>query len=349
MDQQQISQFINQSLATANNYIHTDRPNKAIELISVAQRVEPENPLVPELFRLIASKNGLCEEPDLTEHFGKIWGGENLDGCTIEVFCDQGMGDVINMLRYIDLMKMYWNCKVVLNCYAYYEELEFLINFCVIDQQKCVDQFVKHHVKCDYWTNIFSIPALLHGIKLDVYYPAHFDLIMQKPIPKQRQLITCDSMSSVYYYYQDKGGFREKVGVGVAWQSNQKNVLSAIKSIPLDVIRGLVSDQYELYSLDPVECPDFMKQIPIRNLYDTAAIITDMDYVVSVDTVSLHLAGAIDLCPSFGLIPDDCDPRWGTQEKTPWYPSMTLVRQEGDWAQAVSKVKEAIESLIQIK
>jgi len=325
------SKLINQSLAMTYNYINTGRQNKAIEMLGVVQKIDSANPLVSDFFRLIAAKNGLCSEPELADEFGILWGGENLDGASIEVFCDQGMGDTVNMLRYLHSMKQRWSCKIVLNCYAYYDQFKRLI-----EEIGYIDEFVKFHKKCDYHTNVFSLPTIMSGIKLPIYYPAHFALAMEKEIPDQPDLVAHDAIECSF----------EKPAIGVAWRSNPENVLSLMKTIPTDVIEQLDSDRYDLYSLDPNECPSFMKKLDIHDLYDTTAIIQNLKCIVSVDTVVLHLAGAVG-AKTFGLISDGCDPRWGTEgDTTVWYPTVKIMRQNGDWSKAILKTKEAIESLI---
>lgn len=326
------SKMINQSLAAAYNYINTGRPAEAVKMLTVVQTIVPDSPFVPEFFRLIASKSGLCDEPDFAEHFGSLWGGENLNGKTIEVFCDQGMGDTVNMLRYLNMMKNRWSCQVVLNCYAFFEQFERLFK-----DIHYIDRFVKYHEPCDYFTNIFSLPAILSGIELPIYYPAHFALVMEKGVPLQPPLET----PSIHWQSDNLPK------VGVAWKSNPDNIeLYEKKSISLEVIERLKSDHYHLYSLCPDECPEFMRKIELNNLYETTAAINGLDYIVSVDTVVLHLAGATG-SPTFALIPDGCDPRWGVEgESTIWYPSVKLIRQNRDWKNAVDKAKESIESLI---
>lgn len=337
------SKMISQSLAAAYNCINTGRPAEAVKMLTVVQNIEPDNPLVPEFFRLIAAKSGLCSQPEIAG-FGSFWGGENLNGKTIEVFCDQGMGDTVNMLRYLYLMKTRWSCKIILNCYAYFEQFERLFK-----DVSYIDKFVKYHEDCDYFTNIFSLPAILSGIELPIYYPAHFSLVIQKGVPPQPMLEAWPTFSAAWRGVEpdDREVYDPVPNVGVAWRSNPENLqLYQKKSIPVEIIERLKSDRYHLYSLCPDECPDFMKKLDLRDLYDTTAVIHGLDYIVSVDTVVLHLAGA-NGSPTFGLIPDDCDPRWGTEGDTNvWYPSVKLIRQDGDWSKSVDKAKEAIESLI---
>lgn len=319
------STLINQSLTTAYNYIQTGRSEKAIPLLGIAQKFS-KSPLVADLLSLSKGLSDAGLQKRLADEFGVVWCGENLDGKTIEVFCDQGMGDIIQMLRYIYMMKTRWpSCYVVLCCYAYYDAMAHLI--AEIDY---VDSFVPCHETCDYFVNFFSLPTILSDIKVPFQYPAHFKEVMKSPIPHQPTLIVKR---------------RRVKSVGVAWRSNPNNELAVIKTIPDEIIRGLASDRYELFSLDPSKCLDFMKPLVLANLHDTALQISALDCVVSVDTVVLHLAGAMK-ARTFGLIPDDCDPRWdGYGYGCEWYPSVTLIRQQGDWTKAVAEVKRCIEYL----
>lgn len=322
----QTSEFVNQALATVYNFLNTSRPNKAVQLLGVVTQINANAEFVSDFWDLIAWDWDHGRRPDdILYEFGYLWRGEDLNGKSIEVMCDQGMGDIINMLRYLKEMKNRWDCRIVLNCYAYHKELERLM--ADIDY---VDEFVKYHKQCDFHTNIFSIAAILTGVELEVYYPANFDLIMAKPIPPQPLIGG--------WPLEDDG----RTKIGVAWQSNRENVLSTIKSIDTEIIETLVSDHYELYSLNPAQCPPFMKATSLNDLLDTVKLMETLDAVVSVDTVVLHLAGAMGIT-TFGLIPTDADPRWEGGSPSVWYPSVTLVKQNGSWTNTVRKLKDQLE------
>lgn len=75
----------------------------------------------------------------------------------------------------------------------------------------------------------------------------------------------------------------------------------------------------------------------IRDWDDTAAIIAQLDLVITIDTAVAHLAGAMGK-PVWTLVHYSSDWRWGLSgESTPWYPSMRLFRQQrlGDWSLAL--------------
>jgi ADP-heptose:LPS heptosyltransferase len=81
-----------------------------------------------------------------------------------------------------------------------------------------------------------------------------------------------------------------------------------------------------------------------HGIMDTAAAMTCLDLVISVDSMPAHLAGALGK-PVWTLLPFAPDWRWMTvREDSPWYPRMRLFRQSrpGDWDGVVERVAEAL-------
>ena len=84
-----------------------------------------------------------------------------------------------------------------------------------------------------------------------------------------------------------------------------------------------------------------------EDLLDTAALILNLDLVITVDTVVAHLAGALNK-PVWLLNRHGSEWRWGVQgESTPWYPSMRVFRQSapGDWQAVLDAVAERLRQL----
>ena len=82
----------------------------------------------------------------------------------------------------------------------------------------------------------------------------------------------------------------------------------------------------------------------LHDLSDTAAAITQLDLVISVDTAVLHLAGALGK-PAWGVLPYAPDWRWMLdRDDTPWYPTLRLFRQTkpGDWTTVFDQVAGAL-------
>ena len=146
----------------------------------------------------------------------------------------------------------------------------------------------------------------------------------------------------------DDGGLR----IGLAWAGRPAHPQDAQRSMdcahltPLAAMEGV-----SLYSLqkDKTTHPiapelaaalteDFSRLL--ENFAETAAIVENLDLVITVDTALAHLAGALGK-PVWVLLPFAADWRWMRgRADTPWYPTMRLFRQEsaGDWAGVIARL-----------
>ena len=82
----------------------------------------------------------------------------------------------------------------------------------------------------------------------------------------------------------------------------------------------------------------------IRDWEDTAAVLANLDVLVSIDTAVAHLAGAMGK-PVLLLLHYSSDWRWGLRgDTTPWYPSMRLLRQDSmnDWDSVLGGLRESL-------
>jgi hypothetical protein len=85
----------------------------------------------------------------------------------------------------------------------------------------------------------------------------------------------------------------------------------------------------------------------VTDFADSAALMSELDLIISVDTAVAHLAGGLGL-PVWTLLPFVADWRWGLEpETTPWYPTMKLFRQPtlGDWPAVIRTVTEELSRL----
>lgn len=326
MDRATLQKFIDQILSVVYDYIHTNRSTKALELLFLVKKVDPDNQLAQKLFTSISSVT-FDLPTDFSSYFGTRWNGESLDDKTIEVICDQGIGDTIQMVRYFYQIKERWNCRIVLNCYAFYPELERLMaSFPLVE-------FTKFHTKCDYQTNLFYIPYILNHFLCD--YPILFRPLLETAIPLQPRL----EVDPILDWEKD-----ERLSVGLAWMTNTNNFLSKHKSIPVENLAILKDPSIRWVNLIPQNPQlDFVEIYPLTDFLATAKLIQSLDLIVSVDTAVLHLAGTLGK-RTFGLLHTEADPRWGNNELTPWYPSIQLFRQEiaGDWSSPLREVKERL-------
>jgi hypothetical protein len=150
------------------------------------------------------------------------------------------------------------------------------------------------------------------------------------------------------------------VRVGLVWAGNHENTADWRRSIPLASLRELAAipgvrlvsvqkpipdadrDVFTELGLDDltVDLPDFS---------ETAAVIANLDLIVSVDSAVAHLAGAMGV-PTWTLIYEPADWRWMTRrEDSPWYPTMRLFRQPraGEWGEPIGRLIGALRQYMQ--
>jgi hypothetical protein len=136
-------------------------------------------------------------------------------------------------------------------------------------------------------------------------------------------------------------GRAPQLKVGVVWAGNPRHKGDRQRSLAAqDVLPRLLSPGVQLYSLQkeprPDDAPvlaelgtDVIDLAPLLSDFaETAAAVTALDLVISVDTSVAHLAGALG-CPVWVLLPYALDWRWlRDRADTPWYPTMRLFRQD---------------------
>jgi len=262
-----------------------------------------------------------------------LWlGKERLEGKRILVWAEQGYGDTIQFCRYVPLVAAL-GAEVVLEVPAPLETLMGSLGGCAIVAQG-------HEVpQTDYQTPLLSLP-LAFRTKLDTI-PAPTRYLQPQP-------------SRVAAWADRLGAAGEMPRIGIACSGresfpdndNRSAALSHFAS--LRELGRLVLIQKELRGEDRaflersggIERPGG----PIGDFHDTAAIIENLDLVISTDTSVAHLAAALGK-PVWILLSWAPDWRWLLgRDDNPWYPSATLFRQErpGDWAGVIAKVEKAL-------
>ena len=143
--------------------------------------------------------------------------------------------------------------------------------------------------------------------------------------------------------------------IGLVWSGSPTHARDAERTVPLPFFKTLCDSLMDAHFYAPCvgKVVEEIKTsgVPMTDLSslihdfaDTAALLKQMDVLVTVDTSIAHLAGALGV-PTYVLLPACPDWRWGISgETTAWYPSMTLVRQTtwGDWQAPLVKVAQKI-------
>jgi hypothetical protein len=140
--------------------------------------------------------------------------------------------------------------------------------------------------------------------------------------------------------------------IGLAWSGNPLHPDDHHRSIPLAAFEPLFALDKSFYpmqkdirrkdeqafTLSGMERPDF------ENVSDIEVAFLGIDLIITVDTMTAHLAGA-EGRPTFLLLPYACDWRWGLEgDRTPWYPSVRIFRQGPDrkWEPVIQRIVEEL-------
>jgi hypothetical protein len=156
-------------------------------------------------------------------------------------------------------------------------------------------------------------------------------------------------------------GPKDRPRIGLVWSGNPNHRDYRKRSIPLNALAPLfdlpatfVSLQKEVRAGDVAvlkDCNTVLNLGPsLKNFADTAALISKLDLVISVDTSVAHLAGALGR-PVWILLPFVPDWRWLLdREDSPWYPTARLFRQtpSREWDRVLEQVREALRNIVGI-
>jgi hypothetical protein len=138
-----------------------------------------------------------------------------------------------------------------------------------------------------------------------------------------------------------------EIHIGLVWRAGGWD---RRRSVDLRLFGALARDEVRLHLLldltDEV-LPFAADDLACSNISDFAATISQLDLILSVDTMTAHLAGAMGL-PVWTMLCHESDWRWGQRSTTPWYPTMRLFRQStpGDWLGVISEVADALEEIV---
>jgi hypothetical protein len=148
------------------------------------------------------------------------------------------------------------------------------------------------------------------------------------------------------------------LNVGLVWASQSHHRTAPEKSLPLAALAPLAGMAgVRFYGLQkgaaaleasPPGLEIKALDSELRDFSDTAAAVSGLDLVISVDTAVAHLAGALGR-PTWTLLKAAPDWRWLLErEDSPWYPTMRLFRQEraGDWTPTVARLASALRAWV---
>ena len=258
-----------------------------------------------------------------------LWDGTPLNGKSILIYAEQGFGDTIQFVRYIDLLPDA-NTIIIVFCQP---ELKTL--FKSMDRIDTLVTKGEDIPNSDVHVPLLSLPYMFNTTLNTI--PARIPYLY--PNPKADSVFHLDGSHDLK--------------IGIVWAGRPTHADDNNRSIDLKWFKCLLDIRNcEFFSLQVGERREDIKQHghhrTIKDLgkqftdfHHTALAILQLDLVISVDTAVAHLAGALGK-PVWTLLPFIPDWRWMlNRSDSPWYPSMTLFRQRkrGDWHSVFQEIR----------
>ena len=267
------------------------------------------------------------------------WDGSPLDGRSIFVHAEQGLGDSIQFVRYAKLLKARGAGRVIVECSP--------TTTALLAGVDGVDELIVPGMPLppfDVHAYLMSLPLLL-GTTLD-------------NIPAEVPYLTAPSRPVAQFVRNTGEGMR----VGLAWAGNALHQRDLMRSLSLETLTPVLGTAGVTFfslqkgpaaqQLGTLQGANIINLDPqLNDLADTAAAIAELDLVIAVDTAVAHLAGALGK-PVWVLLPHVPDWRWMlARDDSPWYPTMRLFRQPAvkAWVPAIASVARELAVLAQSK
>lgn len=280
----------------------------------------------------------------LNIEFKSQWDGSDIKGKKILLFSEQGLGDALQFVRYAKILKQKGAtviCRVQ-------KPLKTILSLCPY-----IDHIItgKEKIDHDAYAALMSLPYILDTTAETIPHEIPYLYADKKLVETWKQRLAHD----------------KNFKVGICWyvdQAHEKDKLpQAHRSVPAELF-ALLADipGISFYSLQKFNGEEHIKKIPAHfkvttftkdfdehngRFMDTAALIQNLDLVISVDTSIIHLAAGLGK-PVWTLLPYSADCRWGMGTTTPWYPTMKLFRMQkpGDWKNIMMNVKTELQKLL---
>ena len=275
------------------------------------------------------------------------WDGSPLDGRSILIHAEQGKGDTIQFCRYVPEVVARGG-NVIFECPpSLHRLIEFNQLAPRVEASALPGQPARYYSPVDVQLPLLSLPRVLKQ-------PAFGQ--GGKPPPYLRadpKLIDCwqSRLAGATKRRRGRPPRVRPARIGLVWAGASAHPRDRIRSIPLAALAPLARDGVQFVSLQVGNAANQLQSPPtgmnildmtadITDFADTAAILTQLDLIITVDTAVAHLAGAMGR-PVWVLLASVPDFRWLLDRcDTPWYPSMRLYRQPqpADWSTPIAAI-----------
>ncbi len=278
------------------------------------------------------------------------WNGDHLAGKTILLHGEQGLGDSLQFIRFAALVKRFGGPQVLFYSPA---PLARLIGSCpgvdgVVTDGYDVPDFDVH-------APLMSLPAILGTTLATLPKTVPYLSADRGTIEKWRPIVDKALV-------RDDGCQAPRLRIGIAWQGNPLNRVDRWRSYPLAHLAPLAGvPGVALMSLQRGDGTDQLQELAgrfsvadlngdrqsvddDRDFLDTAAVMSQLDLVVTPETAVAHLAGSLGV-PVWVALSHISDWRWELErDRSPWYPTMRLFRQSTarNWDEVFRQMANAL-------
>lgn len=269
---------------------------------------------------------------------GQLWSGqEDLSRKTLLLYHEQGYGDTLQCVRYVPLLAARGARVVLAVPPALHTLMETLPG---VAKVLSGGEALPAH---DYQSPLMSLPWAFRTTPDTVPAPVPY-------LSAQADLIQA---------WSERLGPRNVPRIGLAWGGRRYAPINYPRDVPLEALRPILELPAQFVSLQKEMAEDdqaALKQFPqlqqhgesLRDFADTAALIMNLDLVITVDSAVAHLAGALGK-PVWLLNRYASCWRWlqrGTSSA--WYPTLRQFRQPavGDWVSVVSAARNALSEFL---
>jgi hypothetical protein len=252
----------------------------------------------------------------LPRHLQRVWNGVDPAGRHVLVRCNHGLGDTIQFARYLPMVK-----QVA-------ARLE-------VEAQPVLKKMIESMNCCDHIYDLDAAENAIFDVEIEIMELQHVFRSSFETIPR-----------SVPYFNIERrfpqSGLPAKVGL--VWRAGDWDDRRSIPFVELLPLFQIERVQFVILQRE-ADAAGWLGGYGMpangRTLDDDAKTIASLDLMISVDTMTAHLAGSL-ATEVWTLLHSDADWRWlEDREDSPWYPTMKLFRQDraGDWGSVIERVR----------
>lgn len=259
----------------------------------------------------------LCEKRKVRGITAKAWKGEDAKGKVLLVYSEQGAGDAIQYARFLPLLKEKTGATIMFECRS------AVVGLC----QHLADMTIAEQPdRASVWTYDYHLPVM--------------------DVPRFLGLGTEDISGKPYLRAEEREDTKGKIGL--VWKGFAGHANDKARSIPDEMLEEF-KDVADFMAIQPgATCPEWLPDAPLSDYQSTANALIGLKLLVTVDTSTAHIAGALGV-PTIMIAPiGNTEPRWAWGDKTPWYDSWTIIH-ASTHEEAILNAKRAVKEFFKEK